>query len=376
MNNFLKEPDAWYDVNGAKFYNKTRAMEHAKGIVSEIKFKFQEEFWDSVNWNSEPSQSWESLLRDRCLQIRQEYKHVALWYSSGYDSHTILLSFIKNKICIDEILIQNRNSLFVDPEFEYAVYYANYVKKNYFPNLKINIIDMKLDYFQNFYDKHGSDWIYHIGSNTRFLKMTAYYLLSYNDEFKKNLVEFDNRADIIGYEKAKVYCYDNKWFTFSTDSFLEHTIGTKTVPFYITKDFPQLHIKQVYKVINWFESLKDFNSELVHLIQGRDRTRNGPYVKYYADWNIGMGRSRLESHHINSSHGLQKFQYNENLPLESQDSKKSLLYLKKHDIKTYKIYMEGLNEIKRVNALSDPNTLLNPTLISKAYFVRDFKKRF
>ena len=38
--------------------------------------------------------------------------------------------------------------------------------------------------------------------------------------------------------------------------------------------------------------------------------------------------------------------------------------------------MDGLNEIKRINTLADQNTLLNPTIISKAYYVRDFKKIF
>jgi hypothetical protein len=376
MSSFLKEPEAWYDVNGQKFYSKTAAVEHAKGVVSDVKFKFQEDVWDNVNWTNDPIESWETLLQQRCIQIRENYKHVALWYSSGYDSHTILLSFIKNKIPIDELVLLNKNSFFHDPEHEYAVYFANYVKNNYYPNLKINIIDLNLDYLLDFYNTQGSNWINHIGTNTRFIKTTLYYFLSYNDYVKKNLVNFDSRADVIGYEKAKVYCYDNKWFTFTTDSFLEHAIGTKTVPFYISKELPQLHVKQVHNVVSWFESLPDYTPDLVHVIQGRDRTKDGPYVKYYADWNLGMGRYPLHSHHDVSTHGLQKFMYNENLPLESQDVQSCLDYIKNHEKKTFDIYMDGLNEIRRINTLADPNTLLNPTLISKAYYVRDFKKRF
>jgi len=362
--------DSYYDVNGEKTYSKIRAIELSSGDVSKISFKWMENTWNKSSWHIEPQQTWQELVKIRCEQIRERYSYVSLWYSGGYDSHTILKTFVDNHILLDELVIIDRTSLYDDPEYKFAVEHAKTIKKNYFPNIKINIIPIHYSDIINFYDSMGDYWIYHIGSTLRFNKTTKYYLTNYHENIIKNLNKYTTRADIMGHEKAKVYLHDNKWYCFFLDDNLSDIVGSKQESFYLSEDLPELFIKQAWNVCKWFETLPEFSPELVHLIQGKDMSKNGPYTKYYSAWNIAMGRYPLYHSDISSVIGSQKFLHTNNT--DSPDSLKLLNYAKNNEIKVYKTYMNGLENIKKINN----STELNATLISKAYFVKDFQKSY
>ena len=362
---------SWYEVNGEKIYNKAVAIELAKGDLSKINLKYMNDIWDTVDWTSEPIGSWEELCKQRALQIREKYPYVALWYTGGYDSDTILKTFIKNKILLDEIVIIDKSQLYYDIGTTFAKNQAKYVKENYYPNLNLNIIEKDFNSTINVYKTMKEDWFYNtIGSTSRFSKTNKFFYLSDSNILTK-LVNFDNRADVMGHEKTKVFLHDNKWFTFFPDINLSNYVGCKSEDFYIHKDFLELNIKQTHNTIRWFESLPDISSELVHLIQGKDMTLNGPYTRYYAEWNINMGRYPLDKNDYASTNGLQKFNYSDDV--DSKDSIKMLEYTKKHEQQIYKMFMNGLDRIKKINNQS-ANLGINPTIISKPYFVKDFKK--
>jgi hypothetical protein len=56
-------------------------------------------------WTTEPPVGIEELYRQRDEQLREQYDHLVLFYSGGADSHTILQTFIKNNIKIDEVFV-------------------------------------------------------------------------------------------------------------------------------------------------------------------------------------------------------------------------------------------------------------------------------
>jgi hypothetical protein len=362
--------DSYYVVNGQKTFSKTRAIELSSGDTSKINFKWMENTWDNAVWHVEPKQTWQELVKTRCQQIREKYLHVSLWYSGGYDSHTILKTFVDNNILLDELVIINRTTLYDDPEYKFAIKHATTIKNNYFPNIKINIIPLDYTGMLSFYRNMGDDWIYHIGSTIRFNKTTKYYLTNYHESIIKNLNKYDTRADIMGHEKAKVYLHDNKWYCFFVDANLSDTVGSKQESFYISEDLPELYVKQAWNVTKWFENLPEFSPELVHSIQGKDMTKNGPYTKYYAAWNMAMGRYPLYHSHISSTTGTQKFLHTNDV--NSPDSLKLLNYAKDNEPMVYSTYMNGIENIKKINTGPE----LNPTMISKPYFVKNFEKRF
>lgn len=354
---------SWYCIGNEKFYNKNQALLRSNGDLSRITLKFMDYMWDFVDWTIEPNESWEKLCLERALELREKYEYLALWYSGGYDSHTILQTFIKNNILLDEIVIIDKNNIFFDSGIEFALKTVKNVQKNYYPNLNINIIEYDIDGLSKLYKKWGDNWIYEmVGSTTRLSKTNKQYYTTIYDHSLKTLKKENKRGNIMGHEKCKVYLHDNKWYSFFTDSNLSNFIASNHVDFYYSH---KLYIKQVHNVINWFEGLPDFHPDLVHEIQGRDRKKDGNYVRYYAEWNIAMGRYPLDIMDVASTHGHQKFFYTEDQ--NSIDGLKILQYYEKNDKLIYNIYTNGLAEL---NKNFGQTFGINPTILSKPYYIR------
>jgi hypothetical protein len=297
--------DTYYLVDNQRVYSKIKAIELANGDMSRVHFNWMEDTWQSIDWTIEPTESWKSLLKTRCQQIRDKYDYVALWYSSGYDSHTILRSFVDNNILLDELLIYDRRDFFPDPEVAIAITHAEYIKNTYYPNLKINVIKVNYKNLENFY-KNNTDWVYYAGCSLKLIKTARYFSTTMMPEFVST-TEQSNRGDIMGIDKPKVLLRDNQWYAFCTDGSVVDFMGSKQENFYYSSDLPQLHVKQCYNVIRWFESLSELTSELIHNIQGRDRNKFRLHSEYYEPWNIGMGRFPLMHSHEYSRNGDHKF---------------------------------------------------------------------
>jgi len=360
--------ESYYTIDNQKIYSKIKAIELANGDMSRIEFNWMPDTWNAIDWTKEPLLSWDELVRIRCQQIRDKHKHIALWYSGGYDSQTILDAFIKNNILLDEILIYDRRDFFSDPEAAVSITNANLVKLQHYPNLRINVIRVKPDNLVNLYKKLGTDWIYHPGCSLKLGKTSRYFSTNVNGEFLKN-IDLSDRADIMGVDKAKVLLRDNKWYGFCPDGSVVDFIGSKQENFYISSELPELHIKQCYMTIRWFESLNELNEDLVHDVQGRNRTLGGPHEKYYQAWNIGMGRSYLYHGHEVSKHGAAKLFHISNSEL-SPDAASYYKHIKNNDKQVYSIYTRGLLQARQFDT-GTSGSLADRTLISKQYYIKD-----
>ena len=87
--------------------------------------------------------------------------------------------------------------------------------------------------------------------------------------------------DLLGFEKPRVYLYNDNWFAFYPDSLYYDFAGKANFVGFYTNDF-DFYIKQVHMVINWFESLPNFSGQLVHDVQNAN--------VYYQEWNLACGR--------------------------------------------------------------------------------------
>jgi hypothetical protein len=369
MNKFIITfgKESYYTIDNQKIYSKIKAIELANGDMSRIHFNWMEDTWQSIDWTVEPTESWQSLLKIRCQQIRDKYSYLALWYSSGYDSHTILRSFVDNNILLDELLIIDRRDFFPDPEVTVAISHAEYIKNTYYPNLKINVIRVSYESLGDFYKKSGTDWIYHAGCSLKVGKTTRYFSTTLIPEFIST-TEQTNRGDIMGIDKAKVLLRDNQWYAFCPDNSAVDFIGSKQENFFYSNDLPQLHIKQCHMVISWFESLPQLSSDLVHDVQGRNRTVNGVHSQYYESWNIGMGRFPLMHSHEYSRNGDHKF-FNSNNE-KSPDNISYYEYIKNSDKQVFKIYTEGLVKARQFDTGIN-GSLADRTLLSKQYYIKN-----
>jgi hypothetical protein len=359
--------DTFFTVNGIKTHSKVDAVHKARGDLSLIKFHWMEDTWDNTDWTDEPKDSWKTLLKIRCQQIRDKYPYIALWYSGGYDSYTILKAFIDNNILLDEILIYDKRDFFNDPEVEIAINHAELVKKLYYPDLKINVVRIDYKVLLKFYENQDSDWVFHPGSGLKITKTSRYFATNIMDDFLLTSKNISNRGNIMGVDKPKVLLRDGKWYGFMVDVAVDY-IGANQENFYFSNELPELHIKQCHMVVDWFNSLPELDEELVHDVQGKGRAEFASNISFYERWNLAMGREKLKTGHIWSINGyIKNFHLNDETSL---DNIKIYEHIKNNDTLAFNIYNSGL-QLARTYDSGSSGKLADKTLISKQYYIKD-----
>lgn len=91
---------------GPKFrsYSQFESLEYSRQTGQEIAWNFNDEFFSTIDWTQEPSESLADLYAARARLIRDRYDYLVLYFSGGSDSHNILSTFYENGIYLDEIL--------------------------------------------------------------------------------------------------------------------------------------------------------------------------------------------------------------------------------------------------------------------------------
>ena len=357
----------YYKVDDYVTYSKVDAFRAAKGEIKKIKFSFLENIYKNSNWNK-PNELWNDLLKIRCKQLRDKYDYLVLWYSGGYDSQTVLNSFIVNQIPLDEIIIYDR-VWFNESEPRAALRHAEYVKLHYMPNLKIHFIQINPKQFDDVYKQFGSDWIFAPGGNVMYPKIHRYFLHNEIGATARIVGKNSRRGDIYGQDKPRVLIADGIWYNFMTDSGMYQYMNTDCEFFYLSADLPQLHILQCHMVIDWFESLsrtKDIAQihSFVHEIQGH---KNLDYR--YKAWNHAMGRTAIND--PISQYGLLKNkQYNNPASLESTMASTPM---ENNHNTGLKIWKQGIKDISDICGLQIPTSGFAewlPTILSDWYPIR------
>ncbi len=338
----------YYQVGEFKTHSKVMAMQEACGDFDRIRYHFMEPVWDQLDWSQEPSQDFWQLMTDHCRYLRDTYSHLAVWYSGGYDSQTIIDCFVANQLVIDEVLIYGRD-YFTDNwiarnEPLEALRLALELKKSVWPNLKITRVNWRQEDLLTFYRTHGNQWILRQGHQASFAKHDRSYLYNYNPDLKK-IVNQNHRVDIEGREKPRLWIEDGKWFVSSIDATNDPMINSRSYQFYTCGAYPELHVKQCWMMVRWIESLPWNSVEearvFLHSLQSHKESMNT-----YRDWNLAIGRSpvRTISGYASVSQGSKI--WNNGDVTQTFESRKILQHVMKNDPQVYKIYQQGINELK------------------------------
>jgi hypothetical protein len=361
--------DFFYQVQKKKFRNKIAALEAAEFDATKVQWVALDGTWDHDLWTQEPSDPWHLLMSQRCHQLREQYQYLALWYSSGYDSHSILDAFVSNGLPLDEIVIQDRRKMYDDfGETSVAISNANYVKTHVWPNLKIQIVSVDEKLSVEFYRRHKDQWIYGPGHTTGFCKWNPLF----EKINPKHLVSADKksqcrRGDIIGYDKPRVLIHEDCWYAFFTDSMAAEWVGNHWEKFYFSRNLPQLHIKQIWMAVRWFEQHQDLTPDFVHEIQGRNPW-SSQYLKSYASYNHAIGRSRIANHSAFSITGSQK-QISAGTGENIIQGRRLLEYIKNNVPDVYKIYHDGIRQLESSGA-----SIASRPMLSKFIFVKPLER--
>jgi hypothetical protein len=285
----------YYQVGNQKTYNKNIAVALANGDVNKIHLYWMDDLWSSIDVTVRPTQSWRELMTKRCWQVRDQASEVGIGFSGGYDCQTILDYFVLNNIKLDYLLIHNKT--FVNyPETFSALETAKKIKKDFYPNLKIYMPEFGIESLLNFYKNKKDDWLWSSSvSEFRFTKHSRSTLINYNHDHSKLCLN-NKKITIEGREKPRLFIENGWWVIAMHDGVFSMTFNTPFEDFYISKDLPELHLQQVWMMIDWLESQPIYSisllEELLHKVQkSLDNVLN-------EQWNLAVGRNKV--HHVHS----------------------------------------------------------------------------
>lgn len=266
----MNEKLGYYVVNNQKFQNKLMAILEANRLDVEIKWHFNNEVFDKVDWTVEPDILLLELYRIRAKQIRDRFDYVILMVSGGADSTNMLNSFLDNQIRVDEIIasaplegLKNWKIDFNDTSADNTIsetWLAQMplLKKisNLYPDIKITIND----YFNDILSLKTDEWIYE--SSTHWIHFSGATRHSL-DKFShlKNMAENGKTIGVLYGIDKPIICRSESGNLYSvildpvvnvvTPHFKERYPNVESVLFYYSPELPELLVKQAHQVCKW-----------------------------------------------------------------------------------------------------------------------------
>lgn len=308
---YLYNHKGFYEVGNQQFSNKLEACLALNQIPGShhLHWNYHENVFDTQPWTVEPPVDIEELYKQRALQLREQYDHLVLFYSGGADSHTILQTFIKNNIKIDEV--------FVYGGFKAEEKVIDQLKwdrsPGYYTREVISIVKPVLNELQksqkfkitiwDWTDKtlevlKNPDWFWDIGARYAPDVLPRQYLheaFRHSDRFegKGKKVGF-----VFGVDKPRLFRDEkNVYFAF-IDAMLTTAVGNNSdihgrywendEYFYWTPNLPQIVIKQAHLIYKFLKIQNKINT-LTH-VNNRGTFHAADYYQLihpiiYPSWN-------------------------------------------------------------------------------------------
>ena len=351
-----------WQVDNLEFNNKVRAMEHANWDINKVTFHYRENTLDNYDFSKQPDSDWETLLINSCKKLRSSCEHLALWYSGGGDSATILRICAENNIQLDELIFFDRVYGVYDywqTESEYIRNEMYKFKQQYQPDCKLSFLVVDYNTAINYYRKHGEQWVYQPHTNLRFSKNIRYNVIENNPEFAVEYAK-PGRIDIYGRDKPKLILWENRWYLTFLDCFEYDTYVTGHHHFFW--DDLDILCKQAHMAVDFFEGLPNFTEEKLHKIQANEP---GDIYKQYC---TGIGRDIPNDEWI--AGGLNKKTNDPNNKL--YESRQLLERAKQQDPDIYNMYMKTHQYIDSNFDYGNGSREYIGTLLGKTYYLKDF----
>jgi hypothetical protein len=371
-NELTRIGNCYYQIGNFKTLSKVLALEKANGDSSQVRFHWMDDTWDRINMSQEPATTWDELLRLRAWQLREQYSHVGLFYSGGWDSHTALMAFVKNNIPLDEILLYDKTSHIQDVELDDSRTSAQQIIKEYGLKTRLTSVAIPWNFHAQIYKEYRQDWIYLPGSHLCFNKTVRLV----QHEKQQELLEVKrghsdlSACYIEAHDKPRVSLYNNQWTTFYVDAAMGPYIGSGdqggATLFYFSDDLPELHLKQVHMSIRYFEYKLNtdptFTAQTMHDVQSFRRP------DLYPEYNRAIGRTCGPNY--SAQHGLAK---NNTLDTPQREEMKRLLnFTRDYVDDVYDIYEGGLGRITELTGINVMQGQL-PVILSKQYPIRQIQ---
>ena len=274
-----KHKFGYYDVGGLHFFSKIQAIQHSRVSQSEIKWIFNDHYFESHDWTKEPSQSLEDLYFQRARQIRNKYDYVVLWYSGGADSHNALMSFLKAEVHIDEIVVNH----FEEADSQKPGYWTDEVRATALPDInylsgylvgtKIRYVDLTKSFEHLYQGDLRWDWLYEQNCNLSPNNYIRGFIREIDPHYKKLIDQGLKVAFVWGSDKPRLIKKDGRYGVYFQD-LIDNCVTPRTQQldrpwehdelFYWSADCVPLIIKQSHVLQRWLKAATVDNPWLVH----------------------------------------------------------------------------------------------------------------
>ena len=360
--------EIYYQVGERRTSSKILALEWAQGDIDQVTFHWRENEFDQIDWTTEPVETLDTLVDLKVQNIRAMNDHVAIWYSGGFDSHTIVEAFYRNNLKVDELIIFDRDWYNGSSEIEatLAMEFAKKIKKDFWPSLMITRIRWKANDVLHFYRHRGLDWIYHSGACLRFSKHSRNLVWQTNKDVIDLATRPGRSIQINGIDKPCLDFYNGSWFARKNDSanVFYAEMDDPCMQFWYD---PSLYVKQCWMMIHWLENLPGVNRENLHGTLHDVQSFNTSHLMY-EQWNLAIGRSHVWNDFMRGF--ITK--HMKNPTRHSPDSQELQRVTQVDHADVWRIYDHALSwvENKFKHLFADSGTL--PTICGKPYFVSHY----
>lgn len=271
----------YYLCDGKEFTSKIQACLHAEKVNKPLTWIFNNHIFEKNDWKTEPAESLDSLYDQRARELREKYDYLILSYSGGADSHNILMSFIRQNLLIDEIIVNTMdkgNSKYTiinknirDPKHAASEHYLQTVPRlkeveNLIPRTKISIFDLTDNLFDSFTKVGDASWILDKREGLNPLGATRFNYIHFS-EVRKKFDKDKKIALVLGIEKPRTFIHSNgKFYIRFTDratnlvTVAEHIqdyTNSSVEYFYWSPDSCRLLTKQAHIIKKWLEAFPD-----------------------------------------------------------------------------------------------------------------------
>lgn len=240
--------DLNYQVGSKVFVDKFQAASEASSSAQHMHFNLYETAFDHVNWQIEPTMSWDKLLDIRAAQIAAKNRPIVLHFSGGTDSYTIYRVFERNNIHLTALVFNFRGD---EPEFEhlYRDVHAFLKKGIYDPHCEIILDNYNAsDQYQQFYSHN--DWLW--TTQERF----AFGIYTGSGNGDEMLCEKFGRdvISVLGTDKPRLRFCKQGVYSYQDDTpWLRHMKSPRLDSFFINPELPELHVKQSWMLKRYLQ---------------------------------------------------------------------------------------------------------------------------
>lgn len=268
----------YYTCNGITFDSKIAAciysVQHGNPKVS---WTFNTYEFGKHNWLHEPELTLDQLYDARAKQLRETYDYLILSYSGGSDSHNILMSFVRQGLHIDELVVNTMdkarakfidlnpaNTASTNSGAEHALQCLPRLAEiqPHITKTKITVFDLS-DYLFDSFDKAGdASWVLSKREGLNPANATRYNYLHF-DEVRKQFDKDKKIALIVGVEKPRTFIRNGEFIMRFADraanivsaaDYIKDYTNSAVELFYWSPDMVPMMIKQGHVIKNWLDA--------------------------------------------------------------------------------------------------------------------------